>query len=505
MIRLPASFPSAQDQRAIIDIGSNTVRLVIYGGPVRAPVVLFNEKVTARLGKGVAESGMLSAKGMATALGALARFAMILKLRGVDDVQTVATAAARDAANGGEFLEQVAALGLSPRLLSGEEEAVASARGVLSAFPGACGIVADLGGGSLELIDIEGDAKGGGRCTHGVTLPLGTLRLAALRADGNEKFARRIHRMLKGQDWDAHSGQVLYLVGGSLRAFARFAMEQVNWPIDDPHAYELSPEEVLSAVRALQAKTARGNALSPINGVSASRLASLADAGALLGQLVKELHPSRVVFSGWGLREGLLAGTMGAKTAGQDPLLAGVIAFVEMQQPGLSSAADLVARWSGRLAYAGPDNLRRAAVMLALASLRSEPNLRAEQAAQWALRKRWLGVDEAGRAMIAMAVLANSGQAEIPTDLPRLAPLQDLREAVIWGMATRLARRFCAGAGEVLEASSLTISGRKLVLATTHAMAPLYTDACAKDLRVLAEMMGLTPHRLSVETAADLP
>ncbi|WJS98388.1 Ppx/GppA phosphatase family protein [Novosphingobium humi] len=505
MIRLPASFPSAQDQRAIIDIGSNTVRLVIYGGPVRAPVVLFNEKVTARLGKGVAESGMLSAKGMATALGALARFAMILKLRGVDDVQTVATAAARDAANGGEFLEQVAALGLSPRLLSGEEEAVASARGVLSAFPGACGIVADLGGGSLELIDIEGDAKGGGRCTHGVTLPLGTLRLAALRADGNEKFARRIHRMLKGQDWDAHSGQVLYLVGGSLRAFARFAMEQVNWPIDDPHAYELSPEEVLSAVRALQSKTARGNALSPINGVSASRLASLADAGALLGQLVKELHPSRVVFSGWGLREGLLAGTMGAKTAGQDPLLAGVIAFVEMQQPGLSSAADLVARWSGRLAYAGPDNLRRAAVMLALASLRSEPNLRAEQAAQWALRKRWLGVDEAGRAMIAMAVLANSGQAEIPTDLPRLAPLQDLREAVIWGMATRLARRFCAGAGEVLEASSLTISGRKLVLATTHAMAPLYTDACAKDLRVLAEMMGLTPHRLSVETAADLP
>ncbi|WDF71937.1 Ppx/GppA phosphatase family protein [Novosphingobium sp. KACC 22771] len=505
MIRLPASFPSAQDQRAIIDIGSNTVRLVIYGGPARAPVVLFNEKVTARLGKGVAESGMLSAKGIATALGALARFAMILKLRGVDDVQTVATAAARDAANGGEFLMQVAALGLSPRLLSGEEEAVASARGVLSAFPGACGIVADLGGGSLELIDIEGDAHGGGRCTHGVTLPLGTLRLAALRAEGNDKFARRIHRMLKGQDWDAHSGQVLYLVGGSLRAFARFAMEQVNWPIDDPHAYELSPEEVLSAVRALQSKTARGGTLAPISGVSGSRLASLADAGALLGQLVKELHPSRVIFSGWGLREGLLAGAMGAKTAGQDPLLAGVIAFVDTQQPGLSAAADLVARWSGRLGYAGPDNLRRAAVMLALASLRSEPNLRAEQAAQWALRKRWLGVDEAGRAMIAMAVLANSGQAEIPTDLPRLAPLQDLREAVIWGMATRLARRFCAGAGEVLEASSLTISGRKLVLATTHAMAPLYTDACAKDLRVLAEMMGLTPHRLSVETAADLP
>lgn len=505
MIRLPTSFPAAQDQRAIIDIGSNTVRMVIYGGPPRTPVVLFNEKVTARLGKGVAESGVLSTKGMASALAALARFAIILKLRNVTDVQTVATAAARDAANGGEFLEQVAALGLSPRLLSGEEEAVASARGVLSAFPGACGIVADLGGGSLELIDIEGDAHGGGRCTHGISLPLGTLRLAAMRAEGSDKFGRRIHRMLKGKDWDAHSGQVLYLVGGSLRAFARFAMVQADWPIDDPHAYELSPEEVLSAVRALQAKTARGVPLTPISGVSGSRLTSLPDAGALLGQLVKELHPSRVIFSGWGLREGLLAGAMGQKTASQDPLLAGVSAFVEMQQPGLSSAAELVARWTGRLGYDGPDNLRRAAVMLALASLRSEPNLRAEQAAQWALRKRWLGVDEAGRAMIAMAVLANSGQADIPTELPRLAPLQDLREAVIWGMATRLARRFCAGAGEVLEASSLSISGRKLVLATTHAMAPLYTDASAKDLKILAEMMGLTPHRLSVKAASDLP
>jgi exopolyphosphatase/guanosine-5'-triphosphate,3'-diphosphate pyrophosphatase len=208
--------------------------------------------------------------------------------------------------------------------------------------------------------------------------------------------------------------------------------------------------------------------------------------------LVKELHPSRVIFSGWGLREGLLAGAMGQKTASQDPLLAGVSAFVEMQQPGLSSAAELVARWTGRLGYDGPDNLRRAAVMLALASLRSEPNLRAEQAAQWALRKRWLGVDEAGRAMIAMAVLANSGQADIPTELPRLAPLQDLRGGDL-GHGHAPGPPVLRRAGEVLEASSLSISGRKLVLATTHAMAPLYTDASAKDLKILAEMMGLTP------------
>ncbi|HWU03235.1 MAG TPA: exopolyphosphatase, partial [Novosphingobium sp.] len=171
------------DLRAIIDIGSNTVRMVIYAGPPRAPTVLFNEKVTARLGKGVAEDGRLSPKSRATALAALSRFALLLRLHGVRDVRTVATAAARDASDGAAFLDEVRALGLTPRLLSGEEEAIASAHGVLAGFPGARGIVGDLGGGSLELIDIDGTG-----CTHGVSLPLGTLRLPALRAEGPTKF-----------------------------------------------------------------------------------------------------------------------------------------------------------------------------------------------------------------------------------------------------------------------------------------------------------------------------
>ena len=178
-----------ETERAIIDIGSNTVRLVIYGGPRRAPTVLYNEKVTARLGKGVADNGKLAEKGMAAALSALGRYATILRLRGITDVQTVATAAARDASNGADFLARVAALGLEPRLLSGEEEAVTSAHGVQAAFPGAFGVVGDLGGGSLELIDIVGDT-----CTHGTSLPLGTLRLPALRTGGPAKFASRVRK-----------------------------------------------------------------------------------------------------------------------------------------------------------------------------------------------------------------------------------------------------------------------------------------------------------------------
>ena len=109
--------------RAIIDIGSNTVRLVIYGGPARAPDVLHNEKITARLGKGVAENGKLGGRATAAALASLARYRTLLDLKGITAIDVVATAAARDAANGPEFLQKIRALGLLPRLLSGEEEA----------------------------------------------------------------------------------------------------------------------------------------------------------------------------------------------------------------------------------------------------------------------------------------------------------------------------------------------------------------------------------------------
>ena len=141
-----------QPPRAVIDIGSNTVRMVIYEGTARAPEVVWNEKVSARLGRDLADSGAIPEEAAEEALAALARYALILHDLGVEDVQTVATAAARDATNGNEFLARVAALGLEPRLLSGEEEATASAMGALGAFPGARGVVADLGGGSLDAL-----------------------------------------------------------------------------------------------------------------------------------------------------------------------------------------------------------------------------------------------------------------------------------------------------------------------------------------------------------------
>jgi exopolyphosphatase/guanosine-5'-triphosphate,3'-diphosphate pyrophosphatase len=470
-------------RRAIIDIGSNTVRLVIYAGPPRAPTVVFNEKVTAKLGKGLSETGLLGDKAMAAALAALARYATLLKVSGVTNVETVATAAARDATNGPEFLTKVASLGLAPRLLSGQQEAETSAWGVLAAFPGAHGIVADLGGGSLELTDIEGD-----HCEHGVSLPWGSLRLRALRAGGPEKFARHIRQELKAMGWAGRKGLPLFLVGGSCRALAQYAKHVLDWPIDDPHGFELSSERAVSLFRPLE----QGQLEGPIGGISSSRLATLPDAAALIVNLVRALKPSKLVFSSWGLREGLLYQKLAPKERGQDVMLASVASFAE--DLGTPSAhAAMIAAWTASIAQDGQDGLRLAATHLALASLRLEPNLRAEHATDWALRKRWIGLDAEGRAMIAATLLANAGRLPSLGMLARIAPPGALREAAAWGLAARLARKFSGCTAKPLAGSSLTPIDGKLVLAVRAPFRALVTDTIEKDLRQLAGWLGLEP------------
>lgn len=518
-------------ERAIIDIGSNTVRLVIYGPPARAPTIHHNEKITARLGKAVGERGLLSEKAMAQALGALARFAAILALRGVTDVQTVATAAVRDARNGGEFLARVAALGLSPRLLSGTEEALASARGVMAAFPAATGLVGDLGGGSLELVEIA-DGPEGRVASHGISLPLGTLLLPALRATSGPRFARRVRAMLRGAEANGVSGEGrdFTLVGGSWRAFGRYAMLRERWPVDDPHGFILSPEAALRHARSLRegrlggrtgaigeaqggeatrsAKAAaRALILHPLAQgmqVSAARMASLPDAAALLDVLLREIKPRAVIFSAWGLREGLLAGAGAGSMAGEgeDPLLAGVSAFVASIDADLPRRAEAVARWTAPIhaptastdAGVATERLRLAATMLALASMLTEPNLRPELAANWALRKRWIGVSDEGRAMLALAVLANSGRTAIPPDLLRLATPPRLREALAWGLATRLARRLTGGATNpeaVLAHSALQLDANGVRLDYAGPISALVGEPVLKDLRLIAECLGM--------------
>lgn len=478
--------------RAIVDIGSNTVRLVIYGGPPRAPTILHNEKVTARLGKGLGDTGRLSPGGVSAALAALARFKLLIALQKVPKVEIVATAAVRDAEDGAAFLEAVRQIGFKPRLLSGEEEARFSGQGVLGAFPGADGVVADLGGGSLELIEI--DPSG---CRHGVSLPLGTLRLPAHRSGGAQRFRRYVAKAIGKAGWQAEPGAALFLVGGSLRAFARHAMVNLGWPFDDPHGFEIDAATALQLADALARRSTE--TLAPLPGVSAARLATLPDTAALLEALMARLAPGRLVFSSWGLREGLVQAALDAPARADDPLLVGVRAFTAHY--GVDPAiAGGIAQWTAAPFAGDPDlthdRLRQAAAFFALAATRVEPNLRCDESVGWVLRKRLIGVTPAERLALAAAMLGNAGRADLPADWRALAPVEHLRAGRTWGLAIRLCRRLTGSAPGALVATSLALSEGALILSIDPAHRALVTEGVERDLRSLGERLGL-PARIA--------
>lgn len=482
MIQTPTHNPTFDwgSARAVIDIGSNTVRLVVYGGPPRAPVVMLNEKVTAKLGKGVAEDGKLSGKAMTNVLAALARYKAIIDLGGIGTVDVVATAAVRDATNGAKFLDRVRALGFAPRLLSGVEEAETSATGVIGAFPDARGIVGDLGGGSLELVDVTD-----GGTSHGISMPLGSLRLGPMRAGGDRTFARKVGAMLAKADWTAEPGVTLYLVGGSMRAFARAAMVRMNWPLEDTHGFTLDAAKAAELARLL---SRRGQVLKPIEGVSGSRLGAIPDTAALIAVLLRRLMPSRIVFSSWGLREGLLFGGLSPAEQAQDPLVAGVTDFVT--QLGITAAeGDAAVRWMEAVVPMARTPLGRAAVLLCLASGRVEPNLRRETPRAWGLRKRWIGVETSGRAILAAALQSSVSRGGPVDDLVLLAPAQNLAEAQTLGLATRLCRRLTAGCVPLIERTTLRLVDGKLALDSTEPA--LIGDGALRDLKELAQQTGL--------------
>ena len=433
------------------------------------------------------ENGLLGPRASAAALAALARYRALLLLRGVDRVDVVATAAVRDAGNGQAFLDKVTEMGFAPRLLSGEQEAETSAHGVLGAFPGARGIVGDLGGGSLELVDIDGAS-----CRHGTSMPLGTLRLAALRAGGDRKFGEAIARMLRNAAWTAEPGATLYLVGGSLRAFARYAMARLDWAIDDPHGFEIDAPSALRLAKTLVHR--RPELLVPLAGISTGRMNSLPDTAALLAVLIRRLNPARLVFSSWGLREGVLVEDMPAGIRTQDPLVAGMSAFVQEQGIPPQIAA-MVAGWT--VAASPPsgierrERLRLATTMLCLAASTVEPNLRGDIARDWALRKRWVGAGTTERVMLAVAMLAHAGRLDVPPQLAALVSPESLREAQAWGLSTRLCRRFSTCAPQGLSGSSLTVANDRLVLTVQPALKALVNDGVERDLKALGAHLGL--------------
>ncbi|WP_298336707.1 Ppx/GppA family phosphatase [uncultured Erythrobacter sp.] len=481
------TFAGNTPGRAIIDIGSNTVRMVIYGGTMRAPTILLNEKVTAKLGRDIASKGVLADEAIELAMRGLSRFALLLRDLKVDDVETVATAAVREASNGSKFIGKLRKLGFEPTIITGEEEACLGANGVMGAFPDAQGTVADLGGGSLELVRLTDKGP-----RNAVSLPLGTLRLPDFRGKSRGGMRKAIEKALGKGAPKIEKGEPLYLVGGTLRTMAVYAMQEEGHPLSDPHGFELSPSDARRFLgKALANETVES--LKQRDRISSMRAEKLPDASVLAEAMLSRFEPSRIIFSSWGLREGILYSSLPDHSKSRDPLLAGVSVFAA-QRGAPATLATRIASWTVDAAPSrkhGSEKLRMAATMLALASMQIEPNIRLPQAIDWALHKRWIAVSGKDRAMLAAAIAANGNVLDLPDEVTSLANSDALDEAICWGLAVRLARRLGAGSRRSLQESRLGIEGKTLTLRLAKSQGALFGFSTEKDMKLLAGRLGL--------------
>lgn len=472
-------------RHAIVDIGSNSIRLVVFGGAPRAPATLFNEKLMAGLGRGVVPGGALDPAARAMALKGLARFAALLRLMAPDSVRVVATAAVRTASDGPDFLDAVRALGLPAELLSGEDEAVAAGYGVIAANPAARGLVADMGGGSLELIRVAD-----GAVHQRVSLPFGVIPVGAIRAGGTGLLRKALRKALRPLDWlRAVAGQRLYVVGGGWRTLARVHMHRTGWPLPVLGAYHFPAAD--SRWLKSETREAGPERLALVPGVSALRAAQLDDAAALLAALAREAMPEAIEVSTFGLREGLLFQRLDPDQRARDPLIEGIRHAVGGQVQ-VDAWPDALLAWSDGAFPGEPPALRRlrhAACLIAATGWASNPDFRAIAAEDLALHGHWVGIDAAGRGIVAMALhVALGGDPDAPPILlGQLAPREELRRARAWGLALRTAQRLAGGTPEVLGELPLGLAADgTLVLHVPRADAALVDAACERRLNRLA-------------------
>ncbi|MDB5459888.1 MAG: exopolyphosphatase [Caulobacteraceae bacterium] len=451
---------------AVLDVGSNSVRLVVYRLEGRAIWSLFNEKVQAGLGRGVEQTGLLDPDGVDAALKALRRFRALLDAVQPQAIYTAATAAVREAADGRNFVDRVRAeTGLELRVLEGEQEARFAALGVLAGAPDADGVVGDLGGFSLELVRLNQ-----GRPGVGITLPLGPFALGLGRPFDAAAVRRAVSRKLDSAF--AFRAPCFYAVGGAWRTLALVHMRLADYPLEILHQYELSAAEALDTARFI-ARQSKGS-LERIEGVSKKRVEALPYAAVLMECLVERLELERVSISAYGLREGLLYDAMPAELKALDPLIEGCAALGARQAiaEDLGHALeDWLAPTLGALPpvfSAGRDPvLLAAACRLADLGSRLHPDHRAHLVFEQVLRAPIAGLNHAERAFMAAALFARHTASQAipePRVISRVLSPERLLRARAVGAAMRLGCDLSGRSAALLARSSIRLQGAKLVL-----------------------------------------
>ncbi|MGR3662444.1 MAG: Ppx/GppA family phosphatase [Paracoccaceae bacterium] len=435
----PAS--RALSRVGVVDVGSNSVRLVIFDGAARSPAYFFNEKIMCSLGAGLGETGLLNPKGRIRALAAIKRFQLLAKGMGLAPLTAVATAAVREASDGPAFCEEVfQETGLRIWVIDGAEEARLSAQGVLLGWPEAEGLVCDIGGASMELAEVRG-----GEVWRRVTSPLGPLKLQNLKG-GKKAIKAQIRRVIDELVEEIGLGnKTLYLVGGSWRAIARLDMERRNYPLHVLHEYRMTPSDIRKTVHWIGENDI--NDLRERVGISEARMLLVPIASEVLRQLVRKFRPKEIAVSSYGLREGMLYEQMPERLRRRDPLIE-ACRFAEIKDarnPGFGRALNkFIEPLFGR-ANAGEKRMLKAACLLHDVTWRAHPDFRAEVCFDNATRANLGGLTHKERVWLGLALMhryKNSRDGSRFGELFELLNDKEIHQAEVAGKAMRFGAMF---------------------------------------------------------------
>jgi len=479
---------------AVFDIGSNSVRLVVYEGLTRTPTPIFNEKTLCGLGREVQSTGLLAIDAVEKALATLRRYRALCDLMRVERVWAIATAACRDASNGKAFIAQAERIcACKIPVLSGKQEAQLTALGVVSGIYRPDGVVGDLGGGSLELVELQGP-----RSKAGVTLPLGGLALQDLSAKSVRKAEKIVIEALGGvRALTRMEGRAFYAVGGTWRALARLHMWQTDYPLHVMHGYVVPARETYHFSRMVH--RANTEALSQIEAISSARRPLLAYGALVLEHLVRIGKPKEVVFSALGVREGLLYSLLDAQERREDPLLAAARDLNVLRSRSPQHGEEMIGWTDGFMASSGLDEsvqdrrLRHAACLLGDIGWRAHPDYRGEQSLNIIAHGGFVAIDHPGRAFLALTVYfrhVGTMADELSPRLRQIASARIIERTRVLGALMRVAYLVSAAMPGVLPKAPLRVEGGRLVLHLEGELAALAGERLFNRLRQLARLLG---------------
>ncbi len=477
----------------VVDVGSNSVRLVVFDGAARSPAYFYNEKIMCALGDELVSTGKLSVEGRVRALAAIRRFQLIADSMGISPLTAVATAAMREASDGPAFREEIEAeTGLKVYVIDGPEEARLSAQGVLLGWPEASGLVCDIGGSSMELAEVSKGTVG--RC---VSSQLGPLRLRAL--DGGEDAIRAaIKTQIKElRDTMGTRHQRLFLVGGSWRAIAKIDMLRKAYPMSVLHEYRMNRKSVFRTLKYIRKTDVEE--LRQLAGLSSARAALLPIAAEVLSELIETFRPKDIAVSSYGIREGMLYEQMPPELRERDPLIE-ACRFAEAKDARLPGFGRRLYEFIEPIFEDESDARKRvirAACLLHDVSWRAHPDYRHEICFDYATRANLGGLTHPERIYLGIALLhrykntrANSRFHTLAT----LIPEEDVNNAEVVGKAMRFGAMLSVSTTELMGRLEWSSNDRTLNVHLASGSEALFGEVTEARFNALSDALNATPN-----------